>query len=147
MLRIPVEKIKSGMILARSVPLPSDPRRFLLQRDQPIPLSARPRLKKLGIHEVWIRHSDLEFMEDLFDEGLEEKQREVYRHVRSNFEAIMRDSSASLDLAHFEESVGESSVNWDVRQHVTEDHGHGRDEKRLHYIVLLPDGVRAQNDV
>ena len=28
-----------------------------------------PRLKELGIYEVWVRCRDLEFLEDMFDEG------------------------------------------------------------------------------
>lgn len=95
------------MTLARPIPLPNDPYRFLLQRDVEIPLDLVPRLKQLGILEVWVRHRDLEFLEDLIDEGLGEHQREVYSHVRRNFEAIIRDSTAPLDLVHFEDSIAE----------------------------------------
>ncbi len=95
------------MILARPVPIPNDPDRFLIQRDREIPMDLVPELKRLGILEVWVRHRDLEFLEDLIDEGLGECQREVYTHVRRNFESIMRNTSVELDLAHFESSIGE----------------------------------------
>ena len=107
MLRVPVHKIQPGMVLARPIPLPSDPYRFLLQRDLVIPMEIVPRLKELGVLEVWVRHRDLEFLEDLIDEGLGEHQREVYSHVRRNFEAIMHHSTVELDLVHFESSIGE----------------------------------------
>ncbi len=55
--------------------------------------------------EVWIRHRDLEFLEDIIDEGLGERQREVYQHVRRNFEAIMGDAAIELDLTHFQSSI------------------------------------------
>ena len=105
MLRVPVHKIQPGMILARPIPLPHDPRRFLLQRDREIPVDLIPRLKRLGVMEVWVRHRDLEFLEELIDEGLGDHQREVYVHVRRNFEAIVRGSTAELDLLGFQDSV------------------------------------------
>jgi len=107
MLRVPVHKIEPGMILARPIPLPQNPYRYLLQRDREIPMDLIPRLRQLGILEVWVRHRDLEFLETFIDEGLEERQRELYRHVRRNFEAIMRGSSVELDLVGFQSSIGE----------------------------------------
>jgi len=105
MLRVPIHKIERGMILARPIAVPQDPRRFLLQRDREIPLDLVPRLRKLGVFEVWVRHRDLEFLEGIIDEGLGEQQREVYRHVRKNFESIMGDAAVELDLSHFQSSI------------------------------------------
>ena len=107
MLRVPVHNIQPGMVLARPIPVPHDPCRYLLQRNLEIPMELVPRLKQLGILEVWVRHRGLEFLEDLIDEGLSEHQRDVYTHVRRNFEAVMRDSTAELDLLSFRESIGE----------------------------------------
>ena len=106
MLRVPVQKIQPGMILARPIPVPHDPYRYLLQRNLEIPMELVPRLKRLGILEVWVRHRDLEFLEDLIDEGLGNHQRDVYVHVRRNFEAVMRDSTVELDMVNFQESIG-----------------------------------------
>ena len=64
-----------------------------------------PRLEQLGILEVWVRHRELEFLEDIIDEGLADRQREVYVHVRQNFEAILRDTTAEIDLVHFQSSI------------------------------------------
>jgi HD-GYP domain-containing protein (c-di-GMP phosphodiesterase class II) len=95
------------MILARPIPLPHDPYRYLLQRDVEIPLDVIPRLKQLGILEVWVRHRDLEFLENIIDEGLGDRQREVYLHVRRNFEAIIRNCVAELELVPLEDSLSE----------------------------------------
>ena len=67
MLRVPVQKLAPGMVLARPIPLPNDPCRFLLQRDREVPSDLIPRLQALGITEVWIRHRDFEFLENLVD--------------------------------------------------------------------------------
>lgn len=107
MLRVPVNKIEPGMILARPIPLPQDPRRYLLQRDREVPLDLLPRLKELGIYEVWVRCRNLEFLEDLIDEGLGDRQRDVYHQVRRNFEAVMRGAAFEMDIARFQSSIGD----------------------------------------
>jgi len=95
------------MILARPIPLPHDPYHFLLQRNTEIPMELLPRLKRLGIYEVWVRHRDFEFLEDLVDEDLAEHQRDLYANVRRNFQAVIRNSAVELDLVSFERSIGE----------------------------------------
>ncbi|MGA2030946.1 MAG: HD domain-containing phosphohydrolase [Thermoguttaceae bacterium] len=107
MLRVPVHNIQPGMILARPIPLPHDPYRYLLQRDVEIPMDLVPRLKQLGILEVWIRHRDLEFLEEIVDEGLSDRQRDVYVQVRRNFTAVMQNSAVEIDLVHFQSSISE----------------------------------------
>ena len=94
------------MVLARPIPLPYASRCFLLQRDVEIPLDLMPRLIQLGVHEVWVRCRELEFLEDIFDEAVGDRQREVYSHVRKNFEAIMRGATVDLDISRFENSIG-----------------------------------------
>jgi len=107
MLRVPLHKIEAGMILARPIPLPSQPRRFLLQRDHEIPLDLVPRLRQFGITAVWIRFRPLEFLEDVLDEGLDDRQREVYCHVRENFERVMSGAEPELDAGRFQSSIRE----------------------------------------
>ncbi len=106
MLRVAVDHITPGMILARPIPLPHDPHRYLLQRDIEVPLDLVPRLKQLGVLEVWIRNRDLEFLETMIDEGLGDQQREVYAIVRKNFEQVMRGAAGDLDIRHFQDAIG-----------------------------------------
>jgi len=107
MLRVPVHNIRPGMVLARPVMMPSDVRRVLLQRDREIPAEMVPRLKQLGVLEVWIRHRSFEFLEDLVDEGLGDRQRDIYLHVRRNFESMVHEPATSLNVADFQQSIGE----------------------------------------
>jgi HD-GYP domain-containing protein (c-di-GMP phosphodiesterase class II) len=106
MLRVPLNKIEPGMILARPIPLPDEPYRYLLQRDREIPLDLIPRLKRLGVLEVWVRHRDLEFLEDVFDPELGQWQRELYLNLRRNLEAAMWGSSLELHLEPFQVAIG-----------------------------------------
>jgi HD-GYP domain-containing protein (c-di-GMP phosphodiesterase class II) len=105
MLRVSVDHIRPGMILARPIPLPRDSRTFLLQRDVEIPLDLVPRLKQLNIREVWVRYRDLEFLEEVIDEELDEQQREIYSIVRRNFEAMMTGSAVELEVRQFQSSI------------------------------------------
>jgi HD-GYP domain-containing protein (c-di-GMP phosphodiesterase class II) len=107
MLRVPVQKLEPGMVLARPVPLPNDPRRYLLQRDREVPPELAPRLLELGVYEVWVRCRNLEFLESLIDEGLGEQQREVYAHVRRSFEAVMSGQVAELEIGRFQTVIGD----------------------------------------
>ncbi len=105
MLRVSVDRIEPGMVLARPVPLPSDPHRYLLQRDMEIGPDVRRRLKQLGIYEVWVRCRDLEFLEGVIDEELCEQQRQLYAQVRKNFEQVMRNAVVEIDIVHFQNSI------------------------------------------
>jgi len=107
MLRVHVDNIEPGMVLARPILQPQAPRRFLLQRDQVVPMELLPRLRQLGVQEVWVRFRPLEFLEDLIDEEFCERQRDVYSHVRENFEQIMTHASAELDFSRFQMSIAE----------------------------------------
>ncbi|MBS0207383.1 MAG: HD-GYP domain-containing protein [Planctomycetes bacterium] len=106
MLRVAVRDIHPGMILARPIPLPNEPRRYLLQRDVEVPLDLVPRLMQLGVTEIWVRHRDLEFLEAVIDESLDHQQREVYVAVRKNFENFMHGAACEVDVQHFESSIG-----------------------------------------
>ncbi len=107
MFRVPIHKIRPGMILARPIPSPQDPYRFLLERNVEIPMDFVARLKRLGVADVWVRNCDLGFLESLIDDSLTERQRETFRHVQRGFEAAMRDFSIEIDLGLFETAVYE----------------------------------------
>ncbi|HWB08334.1 MAG TPA: HD-GYP domain-containing protein [Pirellulales bacterium] len=107
MLRVPVEKLEPGMVLARPIPLPTDPRRYLLQRDREVPPDLAQRLLELGVYEVWVRYRNLEFLETLLDEGLDDQQREVYIHVRRSFEEVMSGQAVELDIRRFQGTIAD----------------------------------------
>ncbi len=109
MIRVHVDHLTPGMVLARPIPVPSHPGRFLLQRGQRVPLNLVPRLKRWGIYEVWVQYPQLEFLEEVFDAELDEQQRELYHRVRCNFQRSMEHTGAALDWQEFERAV--SSLN------------------------------------
>lgn len=105
MLRVRVEDLRPNMRLARPVPLPTNPTRYLLQRDVCVSADMRRRLRELGISEVWIRCDELEFLETVVDAELGERQREIYSCIRRNFERFMRLADAKLDFDSFRSSL------------------------------------------
>jgi HD-GYP domain-containing protein (c-di-GMP phosphodiesterase class II) len=104
-LRIPVDQLVEGMVLARSIPVPDNPRQSLLQRNVSIPLDVVPRLLELGIREVWVRSPEFEFLEGLIDDGVEEQRSEVYAQVRKSFAALTKNPLARLNVREMQESV------------------------------------------
>jgi HD-GYP domain-containing protein (c-di-GMP phosphodiesterase class II) len=105
MLRVRVEQIRPNMRLARPVPLPSNPARYLLQRDVALTDDMRRRLLEIGVQEVWIRCEELQFLEGLIDPELGERQRELYGNIRRNFERFMHFTDARLDFNAFKGSL------------------------------------------
>lgn len=105
MLRVAVEDIQSGMVLARPIAVPSQPARRLLDRDAEVPVDIVPHLQQLGIEEIWVRCRDLDFLEDLLADDAVAHQRELYFQVRRNFERIMGQATVELDLTLFQESI------------------------------------------
>ncbi len=107
MLRVPVHKLEPTMVLARPIQAPDQPGQILLPRDQPVPPDLAVRLEKLGVREVWVRNRDLEFLEEVFDDELGERQRAVYAQVRRNFERVMAGTTVELELEAFTTSIAD----------------------------------------
>ena len=107
MLRVPVDELKPGMVLARPVPAPEEPSRVLLARHFKVSEWIIPKLRELGITEVWIRFRGMEFLESVIDEELHEHQRQVYSTVRRNFEHMMGGAELDLGFDEFSSCVSE----------------------------------------
>lgn len=105
MLRVRVREARPGMRLARPVPQPDRPTRYLLQRDYLLDSSSLNRLVQVGIEEIWVHCEELGFLEELVDEELHERQRELYGNIRQNFERVMRLANAELNFDVFQNSV------------------------------------------
>jgi HD-GYP domain-containing protein (c-di-GMP phosphodiesterase class II) len=107
MLRVSVDELKPGMVLARPIPLPDQPRRVLLARNFKISEAMIPKLREAGISTVWIRFQGMEFLESVIDEELQQQQRQVYSTVRHNFERMMGGAEPDLDFPEFSKGVSE----------------------------------------
>ena len=120
MLRVPVHKLQPGMVLARGIAFPRDPRRLLLKRDGEVTADLVSRLEQLGIEEVWVRYPALEFLEEMINDELEDHRREVYARVRETFVRIVPGSPCELDVDRFQESIRDLfiSLNENNRGHV-----------------------------
>lgn len=105
MLRVRVSELRPNMRLARPVPMPNNPTRYLLQRDVAVTDELRRRLIQIGVAEVWIRCDELGFLEDVIDVELGERQRELYGNIRRNFERFAHLADAKLDFGSFQNSL------------------------------------------
>ncbi|MGE3778849.1 MAG: hypothetical protein AB7F89_16815, partial [Pirellulaceae bacterium] len=105
MIRVAVSRLEPGMVLARPVPHPQSARQNLLPRQQRLSADDIAMMRKYGVLEVWVRHRTLEYLEQRFDEEVTDHQREIYAHVRRNFETLMHGTAADLNLKDFERAI------------------------------------------
>jgi HD-GYP domain-containing protein (c-di-GMP phosphodiesterase class II) len=105
MLRVPVDQIQAGMVLARPIRSADRPHRPLLPRNAEVPVGAVAQLRRLGVREVWIRSRNLEFLDQAFDHELEERRRQLFARVRANFEAMLRHAEFEIDLDAYQSSI------------------------------------------
>ena len=103
-LRVRVPDLET-MRLARPVAMPSNPTRYLVQRDVPITDALKRRLMEIGVEEVWVRCEELAFLEEVIDPELGERQREIYGNIRRNFERFSRVTDAKLEFESFRSSL------------------------------------------
>ena len=76
MLRVSLEQLEAGMVLARPIAMPAYPSRHILPRDAEVPADAVPQRKRLRIEEVWVRCDRLEFPEQLICDDLADAQKQ-----------------------------------------------------------------------
>jgi HD-GYP domain-containing protein (c-di-GMP phosphodiesterase class II) len=105
MLRVPTQRLETGMILARAIPVPNEQGRILLQRGCQIPPDLARRLERYGINEVWVQCRPLEFLEEIVDVEIAERLRDVYWAVRRNFETTLTGAAPPIDPAKYDTAV------------------------------------------
>lgn len=105
MFRVPINRIRPGMILARPIVDPLCPGVAILERNRELSGDAISRLATLGVREVWIRNRDVEFLEDLIDAELGQRQRELCAQVGRSFRRVTEGTAVELDVEHFETSI------------------------------------------
>ncbi len=102
------------MILARPIPVPNEQGRTLLGRGCKVPADLGHRLERYGIFEVWVECRALQFLEDIVDFEIIERQRALYWTVRRNFEVDIKGVPHPLDLTKIDTALTalyESLVN------------------------------------
>lgn len=102
------------MILARPLPMPNEQGRTLLGRGCKVPADLGHRLERYGIFEVWVECRALQFLEDVVDFEIIERQRALFWTVRRNFELDIKGQPHALDLQKIDTALTalyESLVN------------------------------------
>lgn len=86
------------MILARPIPVPNEQGRTLIGRGCKVPADLGRRLERFGIFEVWIECRALQFLDDVVDPEVSERQRELYWTVRRYFDVNITGATPPIDL-------------------------------------------------
>lgn len=75
------------MTLARFVPNPKKPQLALLKAGFELDDETIERLRSLRIYSIWVQYPDLDFLDDILDPELTNKQQELYGALKEQFGA------------------------------------------------------------
>ncbi|MEX2672214.1 MAG: HD domain-containing phosphohydrolase [Phycisphaeraceae bacterium] len=97
MLRVPIEKAKSGMSLAMPVRNPQASDRYLLSSGYDLNETIVGRLKQMGVREVVVRYPGLEVLSQFIDGEVLEKRAEIAKTLSDVLERSQAQATAKLD--------------------------------------------------
>ncbi len=107
MLRVPIEQVKEGMTLARSLPNPKKPQHSLLKANFELDAETIKRLRSLRISSIWVQYPDLDFLDEILDPELTRKQQELYGALKEQFGAGQKIGLAKVDYNFYVQQVSQ----------------------------------------
>ena len=105
MIRISLNQIEPGMVLAVAIPHPQQPDQTLLQEGYPLDGDIIAQLNRFSIDNIWIKHPGFDFLDDQLDRGLIKRRVQLYETVKSSFEQIAERTPGSFDLLVYKRAV------------------------------------------
>lgn len=107
MLRVPIEQAKKGMTLARFVPNPKKPQHALLKAGFELDEETVQRLRSLRIYSIWVQYPDLDFLDEILDPEVTNKQQELYGALKEQFGAGQEISLAKVNYNDYVQQIGQ----------------------------------------
>ena len=101
MLRVPMEQVHAGMVLARSVTDPKKPEHTLLKAGFELDKRNVKRLRLLGIYSVWVLYPGLDFLDELLDPELLRKQQVLYQSLKEQFSEVQEQGLTKIDYGSY----------------------------------------------
>lgn len=105
MLLVPVGQLTDGLVLARPVFNPQNPRQDLLKAGFVLKDKIIRSLIRIGVDRVWVQDNDFDFLDDLIDDKLELVKREVYSDLQEHFSSIMEGKQTKIPFEQYELKV------------------------------------------
>ncbi len=153
MLKVPIDQTKPGMTLARAVVDPTKPDLTLLKTGVELDDGFINRLRELKVGQVWIHYPGLDFLDEVIDPELINKQQELYKLLKEDFSDAQDGGLAQINYKDYTEKMSEFFQRIFQQGGVTSsfiDELHGESEDiHLHGVrvaslaILL--GIKLQN--
>ena len=106
MIRMPVGKLESGMILAAPVRNPVVGKHVLLHAGYCLEVPTIARVQRLGIEAVWIRHPSFDFLDEKLGDEIPRCRAKLYNTVKQSFSGIASKTSGAFDLIEYRTIIG-----------------------------------------
>ncbi|NLE57584.1 MAG: HD domain-containing protein [Planctomycetes bacterium] len=107
MIRISVENLEPGMVLATSIPHPRHSGRALLAAGYVMEPKAIAKLPDYGIKGVWINHPGFDFLDAQVASGIPESRAKLYHDIKRNFTALAKKTAGAFDLQFYRELISQ----------------------------------------
>ena len=101
MLRVPIEQAQPGMVLARSVANPQNPRHTLLKTGCELDEDFVQRLKELRVYSIWVSYPNLDFLDEIIDPEVTRQQQELYSALKEQFSNSQEMSLAKVNYGDY----------------------------------------------
>jgi HD-GYP domain-containing protein (c-di-GMP phosphodiesterase class II) len=105
MIRVSVENLEPGMVLAAAIPHPGHSGRALLAAGYALEPMAIGKLPHYNIKGVWIEHPGFEFLDAQLASGIPESRAKLYHHIKSSFSSMSEKTASAFDLQFYKELV------------------------------------------
>jgi HD-GYP domain-containing protein (c-di-GMP phosphodiesterase class II) len=105
MLRVPIEQLKPGMVLARSVANPKKLQHTLLKAGFKLDDETIKRLRLMHVCYTWVNYPKLDFLDQVLDPDLTRQQQELYGTLKEQFTQAQGKSSAKIDYAQYTDQM------------------------------------------
>ena len=108
MIRVPIEELRPGMVLAAPIPNTIHAKLPLLSAGFAVQSATIAKLAHHGVNYVWIRHPGFEFLDERLMEALPPSRIRLFHTVKTSFSGIASQSKGSFDLTEYQTVVGEA---------------------------------------
>lgn len=105
MLRVSVNQAQPGMVLALPVAHPHRPEAILLRTNAELDSFCIPRLRELGVREVWVRYPGMEDMCRYVSPALQLAYQEMMRTLGLAFDSALVESNVEIEYSHYKKAV------------------------------------------
>lgn len=105
MIRVSVHSLEPGMVLATSIPHPSQSGCALLTADYVLDATTIAKLPQYNIKGVWIKHPGFDFLDAQIDSGVPESRVRLYHHIKTSFAAMSEKTASAFDLRFYRQLV------------------------------------------